>query len=376
MKGKDICKSHKLCSGCEACANACPKNAISMKPDWRGFMYPIVDKSLCIDCKLCQKVCPSNITGSPKFEFDNAFVFIENNKEYLERASSGGAFGVIARYVISQGGIVYGAAMDDDYNVIVKSAETIDELKPMHGSKYVQTIVGMAYRDVKDSLKKGRLVLYCGCPCHIAALKSFLQKDYENLITMDLICHGVPSQPYFRAYVKDLLKRNKNRGVTSFKFRYKTKPFASIQPKSSGEADAEVYVGYYNKDYYMSYFLWGKGYRDSCYNCRFAGDKRQGDFTIGDYGRNNQNRLPIDVTHGSSLVLGNSAKVHKLRTVFENNGIMMGLKSMEEAVGPSGSHLKHPSKTDLRSLLIYILYRILGLRGPKLLFKLDMLRIK
>lgn len=366
MKNKDICK-REYCTGCEACANACPHNAITMKANWQGFKYPHIDQNLCIDCGLCKKICPANIKEKIPFEFGVARAFIEKNPEFLNKASSGGAFGVMARHIIGQGGIVFGATMDDDYNVYYTAVETVKDLDMLYGSKYVQSYVNDTYRQVKEALKSGRQVLFCGCPCQVAGLKSFLRKDYENLFTMDLICHGVPSQPYFRNYVKDLLWKKKEEGITAFRFRWKTNPYN--KPNNTS-----IYNGFHRKDYYMTYFLWGKGYRTSCYHCRYAGEKRQGDFTIGDFWNNKVAKLPINDSQGASLVLFNTSKAQALEPVFKENGTCLPLKSLADAIGGDGGQLKHPSRYDVRCTLIYWAHKLFGVAGPELLFKLDNLR--
>lgn len=367
---KQICL-HQLCSGCEACANACTHNAISMKPDWRGFLYPAVDAARCVDCGLCSKICPSNKEKEP-FAFTKASVYVDKNREALYAASSGGAFGAMARYILGQGGVVYGCSMDEAYNVEFISAETEDELKRMHGSKYVQSRVGMVYRKILSTLKEGRTVLFGACPCQVAALKSYLRKDYKELITMDLICHGVPSQPYFKAYVADLLRSKP--GITTFRFRYKPKTCCETQHTHNN-----VYVGFHNKDYYMTPFLWGKGYRSACYRCRYNGGKRPGDFTIGDFWNNRNARFPIDDTHGASLILFNTPKANALEHVFRHNADYVDCPTLDLAMGSKDhGQLEHPSKNDIRTDLAYALYKLFGVKGPKALFAIQcwLMRIK
>lgn len=365
---REICeKTH--CTGCGACQSVCQHNSITMKPDWRGFMCPVIDPKSCVNCGLCKKRCPAN-SSIEKFEFGKAIAFIDSDAKYLNRASSGGAFGAIARYVICKGGIVYGAAMDDDYNVQYKGVETVDGLQSLHGSKYVQAYTGTVYKEVKDQLKSGRMVLFCGCPCQVAGLNRYLSKEYSNLITMDLICHGVPSQPYFRDYVHDLLKRKSSTGITTFRFRHKEETCCETQHKHN----SNIYVGFHNKDYYMTYFLWGKGYRSSCYRCKYAGGKRQGDFTIGDFWNNDYAKLFKDVSNGASLILVNTSKAQSLMPEFEANGECHEVISIKHAIGGTGGQLKHPCKWDVRCDLIYLFYKLFGLKGPKLLFKLDCLR--
>lgn len=343
-----------------------------MKADWRGFLYPKIDLNKCIDCGLCIKTCPSN---KPRmgFQFPYSIVFVEHDKKFLAQASSGGAFGVMARYVINQGGMVFGCTMDDEYNVNFIGVESLGDLQKLHGSKYVQSYVGDIYCQVKDCLKSGRMALFCGCPCHVAGLKAYLHCDYENLVTMDLICHGVPSQSYFRSYVKDLLLYTKKEGITTFRFRYKPDSCCDIQHIQFSK---QVYVGFHNKDYYMTYFLWGKTYRDSCYHCRFAGGQRPADFTIGDFWNNKNAKLPINIENGSSLVLFNTNKAKGFKEFFLNNGICVELDSFEQAMGKDGGQLAHPCRNDFRSNLLYLLYKVFGVRGPKALFTLEKLRYR
>lgn len=371
MKYTEICDM-ALCSGCSACANACSHNAITMKPDNAGFLYPHIDKTKCIDCGLCQKTCPNN-TPKEEFIFPHTIAFVEKDTKYLTAATSGGAFGVVARFILNEGGRVYGSYMDDAYNVFFTSIDSIEDLWKLHGSKYVQTHVGLIYRDVKADLTEGKHVLFCGCPCQVDGLKNFLRRDYDNLITMDLICHGIPSQKYFRSYVKDLLRRKKKDGITTFHFRYK--PEMECENQHKDIISNNVYVGFHNKDYYMTYFLWGKGYRSGCYSCRYAGWKRPADFTIGDFWNNKNCHLLSDVSKGSSLVLFNTPKALQLEYLFKENGTCATIPTLTDAIGSDGGQLKHPSKNDVRTKLIYLLYSLFGVRGPKSLFKFDCFRM-
>lgn len=361
MKSKDICNDKATCTGCEACANVCPKDAIKMKSDWRGFLYPDVDQSRCVDCGLCRKRCPANQPPLEPFAFGMARAFVDGDRDRLRVASSGGAFGVVARHVLAEGGVVYGCTMDEDYDVTFIAVDRAADLPKLHGSKYVQSAVGMIYRAVKATLDEGRKAFFCGCPCQVAALRQYLNKDCDELLTMDLICHGVPSQPFFHDYVRDLRKQ----GVRAFRFRYK--------PELCGETkeSSTVRVGYSSRDYYMTHFLWGKGCRACCYRCRYAGGARPGDFTAGDFRNNAVARLPIDDSHGASLVLFNTPKAQKLEDVFREAGTCLPLTTMHDAIGGDGGQLAHPSKNDARTDLMYMAWRLFGVRGPKALFKLE-----
>lgn len=365
MKTGEIYKNHReLCTGCAACANVCPHDAITMKKEWKGFLYPEIDNKKCVNCGLCQKACPVNIERAP-FVFPETYAYVESDLTCLLTASSGGAFGVVARYVIEQGGIVYGATMDDNYDVYYIGAETEDDLKKLHGSKYVQAYTNLIFRDVKSQLKSGRKVLFCGCPCQVAGLNQYLKKCYDNLLTMDLICHGVPSLPYFKSYVQDLLK---NKDIEKFRFRYK-----ALSDRKEETCGKRIYVGFSNRDYYMTHFLWGKGYRSSCYKCKYAVGSRPGDFTIGDYWNNENTHVLSDTSRGASLVLFNTSKSLTLKNVFANAGEFKQVNTFEDAMGKNGGQLEHPSKNDIRTFLLYFLWKLFGVRGPKFLFKIQSL---
>lgn len=360
MKGNKIPSTISLCSGCEACANACPKDAISMKPDWRGFLYPKVDNSKCINCGLCQKACPTNSLPIKPYEFTEAFAFVDANAEMFYRASSGGAFGRLAQYIFEQQGVAYGCTMDSNYDVYFTRATNIEELRSMHGSKYVQARINDSFRQIKQDLKTGKKVLFGACPCQVAGLKHFLGGDHENLITMDLICHGVPSHSYFKAYVTKLLKEKPE--FDRFAFRHKMR---------EGD-DEKVYAGWGHQptDYYNQLFLWGKTYRGSCYKCPYAGGARQGDFTIGDFHTGDYITKQKYNVRGCSVVYVNTPKGKELKYIFKENSLFQELKSQEEAMGKDGGQMKHPSHNDLRTPLFYLAFRVLGIKGVERLYEI------
>ena len=203
------------CSGCHACTNACPKNCISMVSDEEGFWYPEVDKIQCAECSLCETICPiinKNIQSKrlikaqmsskeQPYEKQQAYACYSDNEEIRQNSSSGGIFTVIAESVINIGGVVFGAGFDDVFNVVHSYVENEEGLAKFRGSKYVQSEIGKTYKQAEVFLKQGRQVLFSGSPCQISGLKSYLRREYENLLSIDIICHGVPSPMVWQRYI-------------------------------------------------------------------------------------------------------------------------------------------------------------------------------
>ena len=204
-----ICVQDKSkCSGCHACSSICPKKCISLVADEEGFLYPKVNEKECLNCNLCEQVCPFlNPIGISKDEAPIAYAAKNLDEGTRTKSSSGGVFTAIAEHVIGQGGIVFGSAFDSPYNVVHIGVQKKDELQRLRGSKYVQSKIGNTYQEAKEALVSGRVVLFTGTPCQIGGLKAFLKKDYPNLYTQDLICHGVPSPKIFKEYKKFIEKK-------------------------------------------------------------------------------------------------------------------------------------------------------------------------
>lgn len=211
--------SKELCCGCEACIQKCPKQCISKKVDNEGYFYPSVDKDICIDCNLCVRVCP--ILNDYEIRKPQ-FVYAAKNKdeEIRRNSSSGGLFFEIAKNVIQQNGVVFGAKFDKNWNVVHDYTENVKGLYEFQGSKYVQSNINGAYRKVETFLKANRLVLFSGTPCQISALLHFLRKEYQNLLTLDVVCHGVPSNKVWKKFLEEELGDNINK-INSISFRNK-----------------------------------------------------------------------------------------------------------------------------------------------------------
>ena len=216
----------ELCNGCGVCALKCPKNAITMKEDEEGFLYPVIDKSKCINCKLCEKVCSNK--NDKKYESE-AYIAINNNKEELNISSSGGMFYLLAKYTIRNNGIVFGVTYNNNLEAINEYATTLEECKKFCGSKYVRSDLKDTYKEAKEFLDNGKLVLYTGTSCQISGLKSYLGKEYSNLITTDILCHANPSPKVFKMYKENLEKIHK-KGIKDIKFRAKETGWRNQNP--------------------------------------------------------------------------------------------------------------------------------------------------
>ena len=270
------------CCGCGACAAACPKGAIAMSEGKDGFILPVIDGDLCIGCGACTRACGLNrgIGSNSAGPF-----FAAAGRDDVSESASGGVFGAVARELISSGGVAYGAAYEREGNtlrVLHRRAASVDELRPLLNSKYVQSDARVCFADVKADLREGRQVLFCGTPCQVAGLRGFLGRDYGNLTTVDLVCHGVPSGRMFADCVEGYGKQLGS-PVVDFRFRCKREGWGnSLLLFLFLENGREVTIPASKSPYY-DMFLNLKTLRDSCYRCPYAGKFRAGDLTIGDF---------------------------------------------------------------------------------------------
>lgn len=306
------------CTGCTACYNICPKQSITMQSDHEGFLYPLVDDKTCIECGLCEKVCPViNYESTSKNEVISAYAAHHKNKDTWYLSSSGGAFSSIVEYIYAKGGVVYGAAYNDEFQVCHERAESKDEALKFRGSKYSQSALYDVFKAVKNDLILGKLVLFSGTPCQIAGLQSFLRKDYENLLTVDLICHCVPSPKVFKDYIK-YIERKYQKKIVHINMKDKTEGWPVQSPRIYFD-DGTSLFGEYDS------FLWEKIFysylavRPSCHKCKFANLNRVGDITIGDYWRVEKIHPEFNHPNGVSLVLVNTDKGHKCFTCISDS---------------------------------------------------------
>lgn len=342
------------CCGCYACVNVCTKSAIRMEEDENGFIYPKIDETKCILCGACERVCAYK--GDVEMSYPiKGYAAVNKNKKQTSKSASGGLFAALATSIINQGGVVFGAAYDYQKNrVIVKhiAVKSIEELYRLQGSKYVQSDMGDIYLQVKHVLNSGVKVLFSGTPCQVGALKKFLRKEYENLYTIDIICHGIPSQKIFNDYIHCLESKN-NITIKNFSFRDKSKAWQDYYLLYDGKLGNER--KYKNKEIwwkhssYFYYFIKCYIYRINCYSCKYACEKRIGDITLGDYwGIEKQHKeLFRDKKwinywyKGISCVLVNSYRGHELFYVTMPN--LDIVESTPAKIISGNGQLKHPS---------------------------------
>lgn len=278
---KNICSDIQLCTGCTACASACPKNCIEMREDAEGFLYPYVNEKTCVNCKLCEKVCPVNNPPQVK-GVQKGYIARNIDKNVVINSTSGGTSAAIADYTFRHNGVMYGVGYDNNMvsrHFGITKAEKV-RANEMRGSKYVQSNLGQIFRDVKKHLEAGTFVSFTGTPCQIAGLKSFLNKDYDNLVTIDLVCHGVSSPLLFRKYVEYMESRYGSK-VTDVRFRNKTYGYHSSTMMVAFE-NGKNYYGSGRIDYMAKAYFSGACSRKSCYQCTFKGDARCSDLTVFD----------------------------------------------------------------------------------------------
>ena len=300
------------CTGCEACANRCPKDCISMVEDAEGFLFPKIDSGKCIGCELCEKACPVlNPIPINKTEGDvKVFALVHKDEEIRSKSSSGGAFSAIAEYVLEQGGVVFGAAFDEKFDVCHICVDRAEDLYRLRGSKYVQSRIGDTYQQAKEHLQQGRLVFFTGTACQTSGLLGYLGRDYENLITQDLICHGVPSPLAWRKYIQLRQRRVKS-----------TVEYIFFREKKYGWHNWHVHFRFRNsessrqnqrEDMMVSAFLTGSCSRKSCYDCPFKQKYRLADITLADYWGIEKIAPELDDDKGISSIYINSPKAQKL----------------------------------------------------------------
>ncbi|MBE7029088.1 MAG: 4Fe-4S dicluster domain-containing protein [Ruminococcaceae bacterium] len=330
------------CCGCSACSNICPKNAIKMVPDSEGFLYPEIDIKNCIDCGLCEKICPVNI-NRPEGEYKTYGAFNLNTDERL-KSSSGGIFALLAKKVLEDKGIVFGASFDENLNLSHNFTDNEYDLEKLMGSKYLQSNTEKSYKEVENKLKDGIKVLYSGTPCQIAGIKSYLKKEYDNLYLVDIICHGAPSPLAFKEYIKYLEKKYKSK-VKSYNFRAKPNGWRSYQNLITFDNEKKIYENI-NENLFMRAFLKNVILRPSCHSCAFKTVPKDSDITLGDFWGISKASDYKDDDKGLSLIVVNTQKGNNLLQSIKENVYLFetdnnsSLKFNSSAVKSSVAHPK------------------------------------
>lgn len=314
-------KDKKNCCGCKACEIICPKNCIEMTVDEEGFWYPIVDKDKCIDCGMCEKSCPILNKASRKKSFDaKVYGAYSNNESIRINSSSGGMFSELAASVFEKNGAVFGCTMNDDFSFAKHiKVENVDDLPKLQGSKYLQSDTNITFEEVKNCLQNGQEVLYSGTPCQIAGLKSYLgkySKDY-NLVTVDIICHGVPSSNVWNCYKSALVKKFDST-VEKISFRNKSNGWQNYSLLCEFENKKE-YKKFAGDDLYLRGFVADYYLRPSCYDCQFKGDNIKSDITLADFWGIDKVNPKFNDDKGVSLVVINSQKGQQIFDEIKDN---------------------------------------------------------
>lgn len=313
------------CCGCGACVNVCPKDALSMKEDREGFLYPSIDASRCVDCSLCTHVCPVLEPAGPSRPLA---VYAAKNRDDRERmsSSSGGIFLPLARLVAEASGVVFGVVFGEGFRSAEHQAEDSGaNLSRFSGSKYIQSDTGLTFRHVRKLLENGRQVMYTGTPCQIAGLKAFLGKDYPGLFCVDLVCHSVPSPMVWRRYLDELYKGELG-GVS---FRDKVTGWKLFSLTLRDRDGNVVFTQREDENVYMKGFLRDLYCRPSCHRCPARGGRSGSDITIADFWKLKKFRADFDDNVGVGLVL---VRTEKGRMLYDRAGFESVECSYEQAL--------------------------------------------
>lgn len=303
----------RRCCGCEACRQVCPKECIRLEHDAEGFGYPVVDQERCIECHRCEQVCPFMKQGEPR-EPRTVYAACATDEELRGASSSGGLFTLLAEETIGRGGVVFGARFDETWSVCHDYTETLEGLAPFRGSKYLQSRIGDSYRQAEHFLKEGRPVLFSGTPCQIKGLTYYLGHNYDNLATVDVVCHGVPSPMVWQRYLTTTLRAQPDEvAVITFRDKsvsgWRRYDFVAQMATSTGGGSVRQFYG---DNIYMRGFLHDLYLRPSCHACMAKGGRSQSDLTLGDYWGVERTcpdlERALDGDRGTSVVLVHSER--------------------------------------------------------------------
>lgn len=365
-----ILSNENLCTACTACKHACPVQAITMKRKPDGFLYPHINENICVGCGKCKKVCP--IENIPVlYEGSECLAAYNKNEGQRLKSTSGGVFYLLAQQILREEGIVFGAAYNSENKVVHQKVVSIDDISALQGAKYVQSELNDTFLDAERALKAGKDVLFSGTPCQIAGLKKYLEKDYEKLLTVDLVCHGVPSPLAWESYL-EYRKDKDNQEKIADKINVRSKETGWSRYSYSVQYsynDGYVYQKPSGQDPYMRAFVSNMTLRPSCNECHFKGLKRCSDFTLGDFWGIWNIKPEMDDNKGTSLVVIHSEKGkeywEKIKSYCESVSV-----SEEESYRENSSMMKaspiHPDRDEILQKLNEQSFSIVEERLPEI----------
>lgn len=365
-----VLSNEQLCTACTACKHACPVQAISMKSKQDGFLYPYIDVQLCIKCGKCKQVCP--VENAPILNKGSECLATYNkNEEQRLRSTSGGVFYLLAKQVLEDGGVVFGATYNSENKVVHQSVVAADDIVTLQGAKYVQSELRDTFIEAEETLKAGRKVLFSSTPCQIAGLKKYLAKDYEELLTVDLVCHGVPSPLAWESYLEYRKEKDKQEEVAD-KINVRSKETGWSRYAYSVEycyKNGYVYQKPSAQDPYMRAFVSNMTLRPSCNECHFKGVKRCSDFTLGDFWGIWDIKPEMDDNKGTSLVIIHSEKGKEYWKKIEESCVSISV-SEEESYKENPSMMApasvHPDRDELLQKLNEQSFSIVEERLPEI----------
>lgn len=345
----------EYCTGCTACEAACPKGCITIKPDNNGFFVPVIDTDMCISCGLCEKSCPIiNPLKTAEHE-PKAYAAYSKDEAMRLSSSSGGVFSEIAKAVLQRGGVVFGAAYNEQFEIVHICAENEEALAKLRGAKYAQSDLRGVFAQVRQNLEAGQKVLFSGTPCQVGGLKAFLRKDYDNLLTVDFVCHSVPSPMVWHEYVRYRAEQDNDGELPeSINLRSKTTGWSRYQYSNLFEyANSPDHIAKSGESLYMKLFVGGYINRESCENCRFKGYSRVSDLTIGDFWGIWDIAPEMDDNKGTSAVLVQSRRGKEIFDLIKEYCVVQTV-SLEEASAQNQAILKSSPSNARRAEILQL----------------------
>ena len=339
----ELYKNKEMCTGCTACKNICPKQAISMVTDSEGFLYPIIDESKCVDCGLCNVVCPT-IGLKEKNKTIVSYIAQNTNEGDLKKSSSGGVVVLLARKILDKGGSVFGAAFDESLELKHIEVNSVEELDLVLGSKYVQSNPADSFSTVHKLLKEQKVVMYVGTPCEIEGLSSYLnlkKADTSNLLLVDIMCHGCPSPLVFKKYLGYRKRIDGGDEFVKINFRDKIKGWRNISNTYTYKNGKEYTA---NVDIFFRGFLRNAYLRPSCYACHFKEIDRVSDITLGDSWSMGSINAGLDNDKGHSFVICHTPKGEEAITSSKDELFLFKVNSKIENGGLYESAYLNPER--------------------------------